>query len=137
MRRLILPDAIRHNISIPVIIVAIFRPRQECINICWSADSQFRPAELLGGVIRRDHWAAEIPTALDIEINLEAEATGFTQCVPIKRTPFWRKESGAVRHRVVALLTGTTGINDHRPAKTLGLHFFQVLRNRRLGDVPV
>ena len=77
------------------------------------------PDQLLGGVLGRDHRAAEIPAALDVQAHLQSQPVGLAQGVLVKLAPLGREESRAVRHAVVAVLLAPPASQISAPPKPL------------------
>jgi len=92
-----------------------------------------------GGVGRADNIgrAAEVPAALEVQTDFEAEAVRFPQGMFIKFAPGGRKKSRAMRHGGVSLLLRASRINQHGTAEAFCLHFREVMGDGLFGDIAV
>ncbi len=130
-------DPIRYHCNVTPEPIARLGQRQRLIELRRAVRQRFRPRQLLGRVLGFDHRPAQIPAALDVQAHLQPQTVGLTQRVLVKLPPLGRKEGGAVRNAVVAVLLRPAGIADQRSSKALGLHPLQVAGNRGLGHIAV
>src|SRR6185312_5612027 len=101
------------------------------------SDDAARPCEQFGGLFRLDPWAAEVPSAGDVECDFEAELARDIERMKIQFRPCRAPELRPGGNVGVAVLLGAVGIDKQHTAVAFGLHLCKVAGDGLLSGMAV